>query len=95
MDGHILAQESLWLVMLYKRQNATSKTVPIHPILRYFIVFMIFSSSELLPSVFVRRASSVNFLHFHLLLENAWLDINQTWQESSLGVGDSKFKSYV
>ena len=34
-------------------------------------------------------ASSVNFLHFHLLLENAWLDFNQTWQESSLGVGDS------
>ena len=26
---------------------------------------------------------------FHLL-ENAWLDFNQTWQESSLGVGDSK-----
>ena len=44
----------------------------------------------------VRRPSSVNFLHFHLLLENAWLDFNQTWQESSLGVGDSKlFKYYV
>ena len=40
----------------------------------------------------VRRASSVvrKLLHFHLLLENAWLDFNQTWQESSLGVGDSK-----
>ena len=38
----------------------------------------------------VHRALSVNFLHFHLLLENAWLDFNQTWQESSLGVGDSK-----
>ena len=24
------------------------------------------------------RPSSVNFLHFHLLLENAWLDFNQT-----------------
>ena len=48
------------------------------------------------PSSVVRRPSSVNFLHFHLLLENAWLDFNQTWQESSLGVGDSKlFKSYV
>ena len=47
-------------------------------------------------SCVVRRASSVNFLHFHLLLENAWLDVNQTWQESFLGVGDSKlFKSYV
>ena len=41
-------------------------------------------------SCVVRRPSSVNFLHFHLLLENAWLDFNQTWQESSLGVGDSK-----
>ena len=28
-------------------------------------------------SCVVRRASSVNFLHFHLLLENAWLDFNQ------------------
>ena len=41
-------------------------------------------------SCVVRRASSVNFLHFHLLLENTWLDFNQTWQESSLVVGDSK-----
>ena len=45
---------------------------------------------------YCRPFSSVNFLHFHLLLENAWLDFNQTWQESSLGVGDSMlFKSYV
>ena len=43
---------------------------------------------ELLLSIFVGCASSVNFLHFHLL-ENAWLDFNQTWKESSLGVGDS------
>ena len=27
----------------------------------------------------VRRSSSVNFLHFHLLLEYAWLDFIQTW----------------
>ena len=59
--------------------------------------FSLFSSPEpkarvsyCRPSCVVRRASSVNFLHFHLLLENAWLDFNQTWQESSLGVGDSK-----
>ena len=49
-----------------------------------------FSSVVRRPSCVVRRPSSVNFLHFHLLLENAWLDFNQTWQESSLGVGDSK-----
>ena len=48
------------------------------------------AQSELLPSVFGSRPSSVNCLHFHLLLENTWLDINQTWQGSSLGVGDSK-----
>ena len=29
--------------------------------------------------------------HLHVvLLENAWSDFNQTWQESSLGTGDSK-----
>ena len=49
-----------------------------------------FSSVVRRASCVVRRPSSVNFLHFHLLLENAWLDFNQTWQESSLGVGDSK-----
>ena len=27
---------------------------------------------------------------FHPLFENAWPDFNQTWQESSLGAGDSK-----
>ena len=44
----------------------------------------------------VHRASCINFLNFHLLLDNAWLDFNQTWQESSLGVGDSKLlKWYV
>ena len=30
------------------------------------------------------------FVKSHLLFENAWLDFNQTWQESSLGAGDSK-----
>ena len=29
-------------------------------------------------------------LTVHLLFENAWSDFNQTWQESSLGAGDSK-----
>ena len=33
---------------------------------------------------------SVNFLHFHLLLENSRSDFTETWQESSLGVGNSK-----
>ena len=46
--------------------------------------------AEQLPSVLVRCPSSVNFLYFHLLLENARLDFNETWQELSLGVVDSK-----
>ena len=46
------------------------------------------------PSI-VRCLLSVNFLHFHLLEENAWSDFNETWQESSLGMGHSKlFKWY-
>ena len=54
-----------------------------------FLIFQpIFSSQgeQLLQSA-VRRASSVNFLHFHLLLENARSDFNKTWQESSSRVG--------
>ena len=31
----------------------------------------------------------VNFLHFHLLLQNHWTNFNQTWHKASLGVGDS------
>ena len=41
------------------------------------------------------RPSCVNCLYFHLLLDNAWLDFNQTWQESSLGIGDSKLIQIV
>ena len=44
------------------------------------------SSSLCRPfSSVVRRPSSLNCLHFHLLLENTWLDFNQTWQESFVG----------
>ena len=35
------------------------------------------------------------FTDFHLLLENAWLDFNPSWQESSLGVGDFKVVQIV
>ena len=49
--------------------------------------FLAHLSQRLKWTIAVRfRPSSVNFLHFHLLLlENAWLDFNQTWQKSSLG----------
>ena len=32
---------------------------------------------------------SVNFSHFHLLLQNHWANFNQTWHKASLGEGDS------
>ena len=54
------------------------------------------SSSELFGSHFVRRLSvclsvclSVNFSHFHLLLQNHWADLNQTWHKASLDERDS------
>ena len=43
------------------------------------------------PSSVVRRASCVNFLHFHLLLQNRWADFNQTWWGSSFGGRDPNF----
>ena len=32
---------------------------------------------------------SVNFSHFHLLLQNHWANFNQTWHKVCLGEGDS------
>ena len=36
---------------------------------------------------------SVNFSHFHLLLQNHWANFNQTWHKASLGEGDSSLLS--
>ena len=33
----------------------------------------------------------VNFSHFHLLLVDHLANLNQTWQKSSFGEGDSNF----
>ena len=41
--------------------------------------------SSVCPSVCL----SVNFSHFHLLLQNHWANFNQTWHKVSLGKGDS------
>ena len=41
--------------------------------------------SSVRPSVCL----SVNFSHFHLLLQNHWANFNQTWHKASLGKGDS------
>ena len=47
---------------------------------------LIFNSSELkTPSFHL----SVNFSHFHLLLQNHWVNFNQTWHKASLGEGNS------
>jgi hypothetical protein len=39
---------------------------------------------KLLPSLGVRRLSSVNFSHFNLLLWNPLVKWNKTWQEASM-----------
>ena len=41
------------------------------------------------PSVRPSVCLSVNFSHFHLLLQNDWANFNQTWHKVSLGEGDS------
>ena len=41
------------------------------------------------PSVCLSVRPSVNFSHFHLLLQNHWTNFNQTWPKASLGEGDS------
>ena len=76
----------------------------IQPIfIRYSLLCLFFTlSSEiklnLLWSSSLKRAIiavhphllSINSLHFHLLLESAWSDVNQTWQELSFIAGNSK-----
>ena len=55
----------------------------------------IFSSPE--PSIYplsvvvvvVVVGVGVNFSHFHSLLQNQWVNFNQTWHKATLGEGDS------
>ena len=44
------------------------------------------SWSSLLSSTF---HIVINFSHFHHLLQNHWVNFNQTWHKASLGKGDS------
>ena len=45
--------------------------------------------SSVRPSVYPSVCLSVNFSHFHLLLQNHWANFNQTWHKVFLGEGDS------
>ena len=45
--------------------------------------------SSVCLSVCLSVRPSVNFSHFHLLLQNHWANFNQTWHKASLGEGDS------
>ena len=45
--------------------------------------------SSVCLSVCLSVCPSVNFSHFHLLLQNHWANFNQTWHKVSLGEGDS------
>ena len=66
----------------------------------FWCLTILFSSPELkaqvsfsdhLSSVVCRLSVrlSVNFSHFHLLLQNHWANFNQTWHKASLGEVDS------
>jgi hypothetical protein len=48
---------------------------------------MLFSRepSELLLSGGIQHSLSIIFSYFHLLLGNHWANVNQTWQEWTLG----------
>ena len=48
---------------------------------------------ELLSLCFMHRPSCVNFLYFHLLLQNQWADFKQTWWGSSLREQGAKHKN--
>ena len=56
-------------------------------------VLITFCPSSVCPSVRLSVGLSirlsVNFSHFHLLLQNHWTTFNQSWHKASLGKGDS------
>ena len=86
---------SCYSTKFYKRQN----------FLKDYINVIVFSSPELKAqvsfsdhllsvvclSVRLSFRPSVNFSHFHLILQNHWANFNQTWHKSSFGEGDLSF----
>ena len=53
------------------------------------VSFSDYLSSVVCLSVRMSVRPSVNFSQFHLLLQNHWANLNQTWHKASLGKGDS------
>ena len=58
------------------------------PELKAQVSFSDHLSSGVCLSVRPSVCLSVNFSHFHLLLQNHWANFNQTWHKVSLGEGD-------
>ena len=59
------------------------------PELKAQVSFSDHLSSVVCLSVRLSVRPSVNFSHFHLLLQNHWANFNQAWHKVSLGEGDS------
>ena len=59
------------------------------PELKAQVSFSDHLSSVVCLSVSLSVRLSVNFSHFHLLLQNHWTNFNQTWHKAFLGEGDS------
>ena len=94
---------ALFYVTIYGRQTLT-ETINLSYHAQLISGFLsddcqVFSSPELKAQVsFSDHLSSVvclsvrlsvNFSHFHLLLQNHWANFNQTWHKASLDEGDS------
>ena len=69
---------------LYHRHSFLSS-----PELKTQVSFSDHMSSVVCLSVRPSVCLSVNFSHFHLLLQNHWTNFNQTWLKAYLGEGDS------
>ena len=65
------------------------------PELKAQVSFSDHLSSVLCPSVRLSVCLSVNFSHFHLLLQNHCANFNQTWHKASLGEGDSSLFKWM
>ena len=65
------------------------KRVLSSPELKAQVSFSDHLSSVVYLSVCLSVRLSVNFSHFHLLLQNHRANFNQTWHKASLGEGDS------
>ena len=79
----------MFLKLLLLLYCANASMVFSSPELKAQVSFSDHLSSGACLSVRLSVCLSVNFSHFHLLLQNHWANFNQTWHKASWGEGDS------